>query len=121
MERNEYDDLIDEMMKNAGTPTMKAFVDKVYRPYHIYLHEEIIPRSAVSENVTEHCNAMVNLIALFIITLTETTQLGEPDYESVMGFYNRFQKEIAALLGRKIVADFGVATEVTRVKGDTHH
>ena len=116
-----HDKLIDEMMNAANTPTMKALVDKVYRPYHEYLHDTIIPQTAISGNVSEVCNAMVNLVSLMIITVTETAQLGEPDYEGVLEFYNRFQREIAHLLNRKIVADFGVATEVTHANKSTQH
>lgn len=121
MEKSEYDAMMEEMMEAARTPTMKALVDKVYRPYHIYMHEVIIPQTAANQNVTEPCSALVNMVTLMIITMTEAAQRGEPTYEGVLEFYNRFQYEIASLLRQKIQADFGEATEIQRPVKDTQH
>lgn len=118
----EHDKLMAEMMKAANTPVMKALVDKVYRPYHEYLHDVIIPKFAATQNVSEECNAMVNLVSLMIITITEASNRGEePDYEGNLEFYNRFQREIANLLSRKIIADFGIGTEVSQIDKSTQH
>lgn len=120
-EKLKQDEVINEMIKAAGSPTMAALIDKVFRPYHVYLHDSVIPRCIISQNVTEPCQALTNMIGLMIITMTEAGSRGDPTYEGTLYFYNRFQHEINKLLRRKIEADFGVATMSIPSVGETEH